>query len=46
MNHASTASRRGVIRVTLTTTFKPTGGSARSVTRTITLKKTSSGVTG
>ena len=46
MNHVSTASRRRVIRVTLTTTFKPTGGTARSVTRTVTLKKTNSGVTG
>ena len=43
---ARSASRRGAIRVTLTTTFKPTGGTARSVTRTVTLKKTSSGVTG
>jgi hypothetical protein len=32
--------------VRLKTTFTPTGGSARSVTRTVTLKKTSSGVTG
>ena len=43
---ARSARRRGAIRVTLTTTFKPTGGTARSVTRTVTLKKTSSGVTG
>ena len=43
---ARSARRRGPIRVTLTTTFTPTGGTARSVTRTITLKKTSSGVTG
>jgi hypothetical protein len=43
---ARSARRRGAIRVTLTTTFTPTGGTARSVTRTITLKKTSSGVTG
>ena len=43
---ARSARRRGAIRVTLTTTFKPTGGSARSVTRTVTLKKTTSGVTG
>jgi hypothetical protein len=32
--------------VTLRTTFTPTGGSARTVTRTVTLRKTSSGVTG
>jgi hypothetical protein len=43
---ARSARRRGAIRVTLTTTFKPTGGTARSVTRTVTLKKTSSGITG
>jgi len=43
---ARSARRRGSIRVTLTTTFKPTGGTARSVTRAVTLKKTSSGVTG
>jgi titin len=43
---ARSARRRGAIRVTLTTTFKPTGGTARSVARTITLKKTSSGITG
>ena len=43
---ARSARHRGAIRVTLTTTFTPTGGTARAVTRTITLKKTSSGVTG
>ena len=43
---ARSARRRGPIRVTLTTTFTPTGGTARSVSRTITLTKTSSGVTG
>ena len=43
---ARSARRRGAIRVTLTTTFTPTGGTARSVTRNVTLKKTSSGVTG
>ena len=43
---ARSARRRGAIRVTLRTTFNPTGGTARSVTRTIRLKKTSSGVTG
>ena len=43
---ARSARRRGSIRVTLTTTFTPTGGTARSVTRNVTLKKTSSGVTG
>ena len=43
---ARSARRRGSIHVTLTTTFTPTGGTARSVTRTVTLKKTSSGVTG
>ena len=43
---ARSARRRSSIRVTLTTTFTPTGGTARSVTRTVTLKKTSSGVTG
>ena len=43
---ASSARRRGSIRVSLKTTFIPTGGSARSVTRTVTLSKTSGGVTG
>jgi hypothetical protein len=40
------ARRKNSIRVALRTTFTPTGGTARSVTRTVTLKKTSSGVTG
>ncbi|MSX02214.1 MAG: hypothetical protein F2813_03530 [Actinobacteria bacterium] len=43
---ARSARRKGSIRVSLRTTFTPTGGAARTVTRTITLKKTSSGVTG
>ena len=43
---ARSARRRGSIRVTLVTTFTPTGATARSITQTITLKKTSSGVTG
>ena len=43
---ARSARRRGSLRMTLITTFAPTGGTARSITRTITLKKTSSGVTG
>ena len=43
---ARSARRRGSIRVRLTTTFTPTGGTARAVTRNVTLKKTSSGVTG
>ena len=43
---ARSARRRHAIRVTLRTTFTPTGGAARTVTRTVTLKKTSSGVTG
>jgi len=43
---ARSARRRGPIRVTLTTTFTPTGGTARSATRKVTLKKASSGVTG
>ena len=43
---ARSARSRGAIRVTLVTTFTPTGGTARSITQTITLKKTSSGVTG
>jgi hypothetical protein len=43
---ARSARRKGSIRVRLKTTFTPTGGSARSVTRTVTMKKTSSGVTG
>ncbi len=43
---ARSARRRHAIRVTLRTTFTPTGGSARTVTRTVTLRKTSSGVTG
>jgi hypothetical protein len=32
--------------VTLRTTFTPTGGSARTITRKVTLKKTRGGVTG
>uniref|UniRef100_A0A6J5ZT19 Unannotated protein n=1 Tax=freshwater metagenome TaxID=449393 RepID=A0A6J5ZT19_9ZZZZ len=43
---ARSARRKGSIRVSLRTTFTPTGGAARTVTRTVTLKKTSSGVTG
>ena len=43
---ARSARRKGSIRVSLKTTFTPTGGAARSVTRNVTLKKTSSGVTG
>jgi hypothetical protein len=43
---ARSARRRGSIRVTLTTTFTPTGGVASTVSRTVTLKKSSSGVTG
>ena len=44
---ATRAARRNhSIRLTLRTTFTPTGGSARTVTRTVTLRKTSSGVTG
>ncbi len=43
---ARAARRKHSIRLTLRTTFTPTGGSARTVTRTVTLKKTSSGVTG
>ena len=34
------------IRVTLRTTFTPTGGSASTITRKVTLKKTRGGVTG
>ena len=40
------ARRRGAVRVLLRTTFTPTGGAARTITRVVTLKKTSSGVTG
>ena len=40
------ARRRGSVRVLLRTTFTPTGGAARTITRVVTLKKTSSGVTG
>jgi hypothetical protein len=40
------ARRRGAVRVLLRTTFTPTGGAARTITRLVTLKKTSSGVTG
>ncbi|MCX6370915.1 MAG: hypothetical protein NTZ58_06640, partial [Solirubrobacterales bacterium] len=40
------ARRREAVRVTLRTTFTPTGGTARTITRFVTLKKTSSGVTG
>jgi len=40
------ARRKNSIRVTLRTTFTPTGGTARTITRVVTLKKTSSGVTG
>ena len=40
------ARRRGAVRVLLRTTFTPTGGAARTTTRVVTLKKTSSGVTG
>ena len=40
------ARRRGAVRVLLRTTFTPTGGTARTITRVVTLKKTSSGVTG
>ena len=36
---ARSARRRGLIRITLVTSFKPTGGTARSITRTVTLKK-------
>ena len=43
---ARSARRRGPIRVTLTTTFTPTGGTASAIERKVTLKKTSSGVTG
>ena len=43
---ARSARRRASIRVTLVTTFKPTGGTARAITRKVTLKKISSGVTG
>ena len=43
---ARSARRNGSIRVTLTTTFKPTGGSARTVTRVVKLKQTSNGITG
>ena len=40
------ARRRGAVRVLIRTTFTPTGGTARTITRVVTLKKTSSGVTG
>ena len=43
---ARSARQRGSIRVTLTTTFTPTGGAASTVTRTVTLKKSGSGGTG
>ena len=43
---ARSARRRGSIRMTLTTTFTPAGGVASAISRTVTLKKTSSGVTG
>jgi len=43
---ARSARRKHAIRVTLRTTFTPTGGAARTLTRRITLRKTSSGVTG
>ena len=43
---ARSARRKGSIRVSLKTTFTPTGGAARTITRIVTLKKTSSGVTG
>ena len=42
---ARSARSRGPIRITLVTSFRPTGGTARSVRRTVTLKQTSSGVT-
>ena len=43
---ARSARRRGSLRMTLITTFTPTGGTARAISRMVTLKKTSSGVTG
>ena len=44
---ARSARRRGALRITLVTTFTPTGGIARTITRVVTLKKTGGGgVTG
>ena len=43
---ARSARRRGSLRMTLVTTFTPTGGTASAISRTVTLKKASSGVTG
>jgi hypothetical protein len=43
---ARSARRRGSLRMTLTTTFTPTGGTASAISRMVTLKKTSSGVAG
>ena len=43
---ARSARRRGAIRLTLITTFSPTGGTASAIERKVTLKRTSSGVTG
>ena len=43
---ARSARRRGSLRMTLITTFTPTGGTASAIERKVTLKRTSSGVTG
>jgi len=43
---ARRAQRRGAVRVTLSTSFTPTGGTARTVRRTVTLRSTKPGYTG
>jgi len=43
---ARLARQRGVIRMTLVTTFTPVGGTTSAISRTVTLKKASSGVAG
>ncbi|MSX03178.1 MAG: hypothetical protein F2813_08480 [Actinobacteria bacterium] len=43
---ARSARRKHAIRVTLSTTYTPTGGTARTATRRVVLRKTTSGVTG
>jgi hypothetical protein len=43
---ARSARRRGSLRMTLITTFTPTGGTASAIERKVTLKRTSSGITG
>ena len=43
---ARSARRRGSLRMTLVTTFTPAGGTTSAISRTVTIKKASSGVTG